>query len=501
MKKLLILTMILLFSIPAYSGCWKLDRHRTLFTGGLEDGTWGGTAAYGDSILYYLDTPVLRDTIHGNVFTGALFFRTTDAAKTFDLFAGYTGENTQYYADSIADGASGYRLTYMRKIVLNDASNIYVAGKSEIIFHSDNAGKTWDVRRVLPKRPEEGVGINWRDLNDFDTDPSGLGVFCFDRSWVPKGNEHIRDSIALTTDGWKTSKWVNVSKPDTSVYLVRVCIPDSNTIFMTGTRHDGLGTPIVLKSSDRGLTWTYKVFNDISAGYLTGIDFINKDTGWVAGYDQIGTIYYCVIYKTIDGGKTWERQMYENTNSFRGIQKIQFANDSVGFALAECGGFAESGYKSDIVAFRTKDGGKNWTRIYQDTLGYKYNSAFDLAVGSPTNAYIIVGWYLFKYDDNCESAGAEEHLPPMPEELNSYPNPIGSNRSGNLELGNTYGENVEGVYLYDSRGMDASDHISYTMTSNGELNFKLASELASGTYIVTVQFGINRVKYCKIIVE
>ena len=89
----------------------------------------------------------------------------------------------------------------------------------------------------------------------------------------------------------------------------------------------------------------------------------------------------------------------------------------------------------------------------------------------------------------------------MPEELKSFPNPIGSNRSAKLQLGNTYGDVLEGVYLYDSRGMNASAHISYTITSNGELNFKLDSDLASGTYIVTVQFGTNRIKYCKVIVE
>ncbi len=504
MKKLFILLLIVLYNVPAYSGCWRVDTHKILFTGGIGCGSWGGTAAYGDSILYYLEHPLVQDTILHDSQMGALFWRTTDAAKTFELFAGNIHNNPVYETDTIADGYWGASLLNMRKIVILDANKIYVAGENEVLLYSDNAGKSWDGIKVIPSLPYNGMLRNARTFNDFDTDSTGLGVMCFEQIRVPHGAEHLYDTIALTTDGWKTSKWVNISNGGTRVYVAKLCIADSNTIYLTGnTRINNRDCPLVGKSIDKGLTWTYNLFTQFGSNwaYFQAIDFISKDVGWIAGFEEIGNTYHCIIYKTIDGGLTWVRQMHENHFSSRGIQKIQFANDSVGYALAKCGGFAESGNKSDIVAFRTIDGGNTWNRIYQDTLGTAHSTAVDLVVGSPTTAYIIVGWFLFKYVDNCESSGIEERLPPMPEELKSFPNPIGSNRSAKLQLGNTYGDVLEGVYLYDSRGMNASAHISYTMTSNGELNFKLDSDLASGTYIVTVQFGTNRIKYCKVIVE
>ncbi len=503
MKKMLILTMMVLFSVPVYSGCWKMDKHKYIFTGGIGS-MLGGSAAYGDSTFYYLEHTLVGDTVKKIQHFGSLFWRTRDAGTNFELFAGYINNNHDYETDSIADGYEGQTLNDMHKVVLHDTNRIYVAGESNELLVSKDAGKTWEVRQVMLVPNSNPSGSYWRTFNDFDTHPSGLGVFCFDQIRVPWSAPKLYDTIAITTDDWKTSKWLNVGKGDTSVYLTRVCIADSNTIYCSGGAHiNGVEHPVIIKSSDKGNTWTYIFLDNPEVDYrwFNSLNFIDKNIGWIAGSDRKGSNYFCTIYKTTDGGLTWKQQMHDDYNNFRGIPKIQFANDKVGFALGNCGGFTESDSTTDLIAFRTKDGGDTWIRILPDSLGYEFDTMVDLAVGSPTNAYIVIGWYLFKYDDNCEVSGAEEHLPPMPEELKSFPNPIGSNRSAKLQLGNTYGDNLEGVYLYDSRGLDASAHISYTLTSSGELNFKLDSDLARGTYMITVQFGINRVKYCKIIVE
>ena len=238
-----------------------------------------------------------------------------------------------------------------------------------------------------------------------------------------------------------------------------------------------------------------------SSGNVNSFSFINKDTGWIAGVDEkfFRSEEYNIIYKTIDGGKTWQEQYHNNDGTF-GFNFIRFADSLNGWALANSTGKAVTDSTTDMVLYHTTDGGTTWVREYSNRNGYNMGVAFALAVGSAKNANIILGFNLFQYVDDC-SSGVEEQLPPMPEALKSFPNPIGSNRSGRLQLGNTYGESLEGVYLYDSQGANISAYISYEMTSDGELNFKLASDLARGTYMITVVFGINRVQYCKIIVE
>ena len=501
MKKLLILLIIVLGCIPAYSGCWKWNSYKKIiWTGGVDPDYFPKPAAYGDSTLIYLDKFPSTDTITKNTYSGAVLWRTKDAGSTFHPMAGYVHNDPVYEADSIRDGRQGRSLTYTNKIVLLDENRIYLAGESEILHVSTDGGKTWDIRRVFPSGA--AVGLNWRTFNDFDTHASGLGAFCFKNVRVPIDQpKKLRDTIAITTDDWKTAKWVNISKIDTELQATRVCIADSNTIYVGGFIIGGAYPAIICKSNDKGLTWTNITFPDMPNFEIFAIDFINKDTGWVAGVDCI-TLFsqgYCTIYKTIDGGKTWELQYHTNNNTY-GFTFLRFTDALNGWALGTSSGGTLTDSTSDIVLFHTIDGGKTWTRELTDQNGYNLGIAFGMAVGSAKNANIFLGWHLFQYVDDCTS-GVEETLPPMPEELNSFPNPIASNRSGRLLLGDTYGESLEGVYLYDSRGSNISNYISYELSGEGELNFNLNPGLASGAYMITVVFGINRVKYCKVVVE
>jgi len=83
----------------------------------------------------------------------------------------------------------------------------------------------------------------------------------------------------------------------------------------------------------RVTTYTYSSFNDIY--------FVNENTGWVAGIS--GT-----IYKTLDGGQTWQVQRSNATSS---LSAISFLDDQKGFIVG-----------GNCTLIKTTNGGSTWEK-------------------------------------------------------------------------------------------------------------------------------------------
>jgi photosystem II stability/assembly factor-like uncharacterized protein len=93
----------------------------------------------------------------------------------------------------------------------------------------------------------------------------------------------------------------------------------------------------------------WEIVNEgINYNLITAIDFINSDTGWIAGNN--------VILQTTDGGKNWRPYETDTTGVF---SSIDFINDSLGWAISESG------------ILKTTDGGQNWF-MQNDTVEYGY---------------------------------------------------------------------------------------------------------------------------------
>lgn len=95
------------------------------------------------------------------------------------------------------------------------------------------------------------------------------------------------------------------------------------------------------------LTGQWEIVNEgLGCNLTPAIDFINKDTGWLAGYN--------LILQTRDGGMNWFSYETDFTGKF---SSLDFINDSLGWAVSEAG----------IVI--TRDGGQSWLVQY-DSAGY-----------------------------------------------------------------------------------------------------------------------------------
>ena len=98
----------------------------------------------------------------------------------------------------------------------------------------------------------------------------------------------------------------------------------------------------ILYSDDEGASWTQAKVP--TRQLLTAIYFVDDQHGWAVGHDAL-------ILATTDGGKTWTRQ-YENREGEVPLLDVWFENARHGLAVGAYG-----------MLLETVDGGQNWQDV------------------------------------------------------------------------------------------------------------------------------------------
>ena len=136
----------------------------------------------------------------------------------------------------------------------------------------------------------------------------------------------------------------------------------NNIGFIVGESSTYNGDGIILKSTDKGATWT-----DITVGALPGLEacwFTSQDTGYIGGWQN----YFA---KTTDAGLTWTEITIDPTIWY--IKDIEFWDADNGVVATADG---------DI--FYTDDAGATWTKA----TGLS-QSTEDVCYGSATTLYLV----------------------------------------------------------------------------------------------------------------
>ena len=103
---------------------------------------------------------------------------------------------------------------------------------------------------------------------------------------------------------------------------------------------------IIILSMYTGSLGQWKILNQgIENGYLSAIDFVNNEVGWIIGGRP--------LFKTENGGDDWFP--LPNFGSIR-FRVVDFISDSVGWAIGT-GVYSPS----NNGIFKTKDGGLTWS--------------------------------------------------------------------------------------------------------------------------------------------
>jgi len=176
----------------------------------------------------------------------------------------------------------------------------------------------------------------------------------------------------------------------------------------------------ILLSEDNGNSWNQAQVP--TRATLTAVYFIDRQNGWVVGHDQ-------VILRTKNGGKSWEL-VYENPEAESPLLDIFFLDSAHGYAIGAYGQFLESFdggshwegrwiseddfHLNQIIAvgdqlfiaaeagfaYRSDDGGQNWTLLNPD-----YHGSFFGIFPATENRLLLFGLrgHMFRSENGGEN--------------------------------------------------------------------------------------------------
>ena len=172
----------------------------------------------------------------------------------------------------------------------------------------------------------------------------------------------------------------------------------------------GVSEENVVRTDDGGVTW-YDVTppNFADGGYLATADFYDADHAWVQIPDMNQYPNGGSLYRTVDGGVTWE----SNSTPFSG-GTFKFIDENNGWVMADLGVGAGS---MAVSIFQTSDGGVTWERMYTNDPNIE-SSSDTLPLGGIKNFILPlntnIAWvggvvyapgeaYLYRSDDGGET--------------------------------------------------------------------------------------------------
>jgi hypothetical protein len=128
-------------------------------------------------------------------------------------------------------------------------------------------------------------------------------------------------------------------------------------IFVTGNLHTATATlwSLLAVSEDGGKTWS-EPQTRLRGAALDLIQFVDAETGWVAGQIAGAMPKDPFFLKTTDGGKTWRRTPVFEESSYGVVEQFQFQTKTEGWLVVNRRGAGNQRYQK----MDTMTGGDSW---------------------------------------------------------------------------------------------------------------------------------------------
>lgn len=240
------------------------------------------------------------------------------------------------------------------------------------LMQTRDGGLTW--RDVSPPQPRDETAEIGQGLTFFALDERTAWVTYYNRTGGPLFQPA---NVWRTTDGGQTwQAGAPLDLTDVELYLPSdLHFVDANTGWLmahvgAGMSHDYVN---VYRTTDGGQTWTKLVDpytdNLQQSCAKTGLIFTDTNNGWVTGdcYGvQPGAPY---LYRTTDGGQSWEAvelpapasapELFNTETLACGVQAPVYFDARTGLLPVEC--LDLNANRPKAFLYRTADGGRTWT--------------------------------------------------------------------------------------------------------------------------------------------
>jgi photosystem II stability/assembly factor-like uncharacterized protein len=281
---------------------------------------------------------------------------------------------------SISDSTS---TSAFRGLSFPDSSRGFVVGDNGKILRTDDAGKSW-------------VDIE-NPFSDADTNNPSLGAYYGLRrthfvnrdSGIVLG-DHGR--VFRTTNGGDS--WVE-RNIGTFGIAYGLHVPNMDTMIVAGSGGEGVQwfqiRPNVARTTNGGLTWTSQhTYFGTNRGHFFDLYFWDQNNGIMCGDTGYYPTFTPIIMKTTDGGLTWVNSLVGPAGGLPAtgtLRSIRFVNSTDGIAVGMRGEWPNA----IPSVFKTTDGGSTWNITANPYESASFNSAFERIVFINSDTGIVVG--------------------------------------------------------------------------------------------------------------
>ncbi|CAL2060524.1 VPS10 domain-containing protein [Tenacibaculum sp. 190524A05c] len=242
-------------------------------------------------------------------------------------------------------------------------------------------------------------GLKWRNIGPFRGGRSvaSSGVIGQPHTYYMGSTG---GGVYKTTDAGIT--WKNISDKffkTGSVGAIAVSESDTNIVLVGMGEHAARGVMTsmgngVYKSMDAGKTWTHLGLEKTRHISDVIIHPKNPDIIYVAAQGaQYGPTEERGIYKTTDGGKTWERILYTNTTTGASSLSIDMTNPRILYASMwehrRYPWIIESGGKHSAL-YKSIDAGETWTKLSTGLPKEFGKSGISVSRANPERVFAVI---------------------------------------------------------------------------------------------------------------
>jgi len=255
------------------------------------------------------------------------------------------------------------------------------------VWKTTNAGRTW--LPVFDGQPVASIGA-------LAVSPSNPDVV-----YVGSGESTLRDSSSYGNGVYKSidagKTWTHLGLDDTS-HIGRVAIDPKNAdiafVAAIGNLYQATPDRGIFRTADGGKTWQKVLFKDDNTGAVdVVIDPTNSKNVYASLWATRRTPWYTYapsnasgggLYKSIDGGLTWKQMTAGLPADGIGRSGIAIApsNPKRVYAIIDA-------KEKDGGLYRTDDSGATWTRTTDDQRVWGRGWYFEKIVVDPTNPDIV----------------------------------------------------------------------------------------------------------------